>query len=248
MKKTLNANQIKTIAIAAMTLDHVAWLLFPGYPREPLPLILHILGRITCPIMCFFVAEGYYHTRNIKKYTVRLFLFALLSHFAYVFALADFVDWHSFIPFYYGIILNQTSVMWSLACGLVMLRVANSSVIRRNSIKVLLIVLLCIVSFPSDWSCTAGLCILSFGTNRGKCRAQVLWMLFYVGIYAAVYSWAIDPLYGVLQMAVVLAVPILWLYNGQRSSKRARSSWEKWFFYAYYPVHLGIIGWLQYMR
>lgn len=112
MQKTLtrsglDSNMLKLIAIAAMTADHIAWLLFPGYPTDPLPIILHIIGRLTCPIMCFFIAEGYHYTRNIKKYTARLFVFAVISHFAYIFASNDFADWHSFIPFYYGNILNQ---------------------------------------------------------------------------------------------------------------------------------------------
>ena len=75
--------------------------------------------------MCYFVAEGYHHTRDIRKYTARMFLFAVISHFAYVFASADFAGWRSFIPFSSGRVLNQTSVMWSLAWGLVMLRVAG---------------------------------------------------------------------------------------------------------------------------
>ena len=131
MQKTVNcrrldSNMLKLIAIVAMTADHIAWLLFPGYPAEPLPIILHIIGRLTCPVMCFFIAEGYHYTHDVKKYTARLFVLAVISHFAYVLASNDFVDWHSFIPFYYGGILNQTSVMWALAWGLVMLRVANS--------------------------------------------------------------------------------------------------------------------------
>ena len=116
--KLLNSNALKFIAIFAMTLDHIAWAVFPGYLTEALPLILHIIGRITCPIMCFFIAEGFYYTKDIKKYTARLFVFAVISHFAYVFASNSFVDWKSFIPFYYGEILNQTSVMWPLAWGL----------------------------------------------------------------------------------------------------------------------------------
>ena len=132
MKKTLDANKLKLIAIIAMTLDHIAWLLFPGYSDGALPVVMHIIGRLTCPIMCYFIAEGYYHTRNIRKYTFRLFLFAVISHFAYIFASNDFVDARSFIPFYFGSILNQTSVMWPLAWGLVMLRVANSERCRRR--------------------------------------------------------------------------------------------------------------------
>ena len=131
MKKTLDSNAIKLVAIAAMTVDHVAWWLFPGYPRAVLPLAMHIIGRLTCPIMCYFVAEGYHHTRDIRKYTARMFLFAVISHFAYVFASADFAGWRSFIPFSSGRVLNQTSVMWSLAWGLVMLRVVHDRRLRH---------------------------------------------------------------------------------------------------------------------
>ena len=87
MKRTLNSNSIKIIAIIAMTIDHIAWLLFPGYPREIIPIAMHIVGRITCPIMCYFVAEGYHHSKDIAKYTQRLFLFAVISHFAYIFSI-----------------------------------------------------------------------------------------------------------------------------------------------------------------
>lgn len=36
MKKTLDANQLKLVAIFAMTVDHIAWLLFPGYAKGAL--------------------------------------------------------------------------------------------------------------------------------------------------------------------------------------------------------------------
>lgn len=244
MKKTFNSNTIKLIAILAMTIDHITWLLFPGYPKAWLPVVLHMIGRLTCPIMCYCIAEGYHYTRDIDKYTKRLFVFAVISHFAYVFASADFVDWTSFIPFAHGSLLDQTSVMWSLAWGLVMLRTADSTKIKQP-IKILLIIGICLIALPSDWSCIASLCILAFGTNRGNFKAQMTWMLIYVAMYAVVYALAMDAVYGLLQMAVVLAVPVLWLYNGQRGNPK----WNtilKWMFYIYYPLHLFVIGCIQY--
>ena len=213
MKKGLNSNALKMIAIIAMTIDHIAWLVFPDYPHEVLPVILHTIGRLTCPIMCYFIAEGYHYTKNIRKYTCRLFVFAVISHFAYIFASADFVDWKSFIPFYYGNILNQTSVIWPLAWGLVMLRIVKSEKIPKQWVKTVLLLLLCLVTFPSDWSCIASLCILAFGTNRGKLRTQSMWLIIYVAIYATVYCFAIDWGYGLLQMVGVLAIPFVNLYN-----------------------------------
>ena len=241
MKKTLDANKLKLIAIIAMTLDHIACLLFSGYSDGALPVVMHIIGRLTCPIMCYFIAEGYYHTRNIRKYTFRLFLFAVISHFAYIFASNDFVDARSFIPFYFGRILNQTSVMWPLAWGLVMLRVANSERFTQLQ-KTLLVILICLVSFPSDWSCIASLCVMAFGTNRGELKKQGFWLLFYVALYAVVYFFAIDRVYGILQMGVALSLPVLRLYNGQRGKSPAVNRFMNWFFYLYYPAHLLLIG------
>lgn len=246
MKKGLNSNALKMIAIIAMTIDHIAWLVFPDYPHEVLPVILHTIGRLTCPIMCYFIAEGYHYTKNIRKYTCRLFVFAVISHFAYIFASADFVDWKSFIPFYYGNILNQTSVIWPLAWGLVMLRIVNSEKIPKQWVKTVLILLICLVTFPSDWSCIASLCILAFGTNRGKLRTQSMWLIIYVAIYATVYCFAIDRVYGLVQMGVVLAIPFIKLYNGKRGKNPRVNKIMKWFFYIYYPLHLAILGTIQF--
>ncbi len=231
----LNSNSIKLIAIAAMTIDHIAWLVFPGYSREPLAVLMHIIGRITCPIMCFFIAEGYYYSHNLKKYTFRLLLFAVISHFPYMLIFSD-----SVVPFVNGAILNQTSVMWSLAIGLVMLIVANSNF--KEKTKAVLVVFLCVLSLPADWSCIASLYILAMGTNRGDFKTQMRWMLIYTAMYAAVYILTIDVLYGILQMAVALSVPILKLYNGKRGGSKKINTFMKWLFYIYYPAHLLIIG------
>ena len=156
----------------------------------------------------------------------------------------NYSDGKSFIPFYYGEFLNQTSVMWPLAWGLVMLRIADSEKIREH-LKPILIISICLITFPSDWSCIASLCILAFGTNRGKLKTQMLWMIFYVAMYSAVYCFAMDPVYGLMQMAVVLAIPIIRMYNGQRGKSQCINRVMKNFFYIYYPLHLFLLGWIQ---
>jgi hypothetical protein len=241
--KILNANAIKFIAIIAMTIDHIAWTIFPGEPHKTVPVLMHVIGRITMPTMCFFIAEGFFHTRNINKYTFRMFLFALISHFAYVFEWWGFSDWHRYIPFYYGV-HSQTSVIWTLAWGLVMLRVEYSERIRSSWLKTLLICLICVVSFCGDWSCTASVLVLSFATNRGHLLKQTLWLVLYVAVFA--YSFLPDdPLYATMQLSVVLSIPILALYNGKRGPNPHVNAFMKWFFYVYYPLHLFILGLLK---
>lgn len=240
-RKPLDSNALKLIAIVAMTIDHVVWMLFPGYSTNPIAVVLHTIGRLTCPIMCYFIAEGFHYTHDVRKYTMRLFLFALFSHVPYVWNSMAYVDWKSFIPFYYGDVLNQTSVMWSLAWGLVMLRI-NADERLKAGAKVALVLLCCVAAFPSDWSCIASLCVLSIGSNRGNPKAQISWSLFYVAIYAAVYFFALDRLYGLIQLGVVLAIPLLALYNGERGRSPKANKAFKWLFYVYYPLHLLVIA------
>ncbi|MEI3161416.1 MAG: TraX family protein [Oscillospiraceae bacterium] len=70
-------------AILAMTLDHLTWTLWPGYAADWWVLVCHLLGRVTAPIMWFFIVEGYHYTHDVKKYAARLFALAAVSHFAY---------------------------------------------------------------------------------------------------------------------------------------------------------------------
>ena len=248
-KKCLNSNMIKLIAIIAMTIDHIAWAVYQGYSTYPLAVIMHIIGRLTCPIMCFCIAEGYHYTHDVKKYTRRLFLFALISHIPYMLQSMAFKEfgWLALVPFatgngFVGHVFNQTSVMWSLAIGLVMLRINGSEKIKP-ALKPLLIILLCVVAFPADWSCIASLLVLSIGANRGCPIKQILWCALYALIYACVYFFALSNVYGLIQLGVVLSIPVLYLYNGKRGNNPQLNKVIKWLFYVYYPLHLLVI-WL----
>ena len=66
-KKGLNSNQLKGLAIVAMTIDHLVSVIFPGYPKEWWIIALHIIGRLTAPTMWFMIAEGYYAAKCIKE-------------------------------------------------------------------------------------------------------------------------------------------------------------------------------------
>lgn len=230
-RRGLNANQLKLIAIVAMTVDHLARTLFPGYSRELPILLLHVIGRLTAPIMWFFVAEGFHHTRNRKKYALRLFVLAVISHFAYCFCFGK-----SFLPFKTGFI-DQTGVAWSLAWGLVLLCI-NDAKRLRDWQKTLITLLICVLTFPSDWSCVASLAVLFIGANRGSFKKQMIWMMGFSAMYAAVYFICLDPLYGILQLATCLSIPLLKRYNGERGAWKGMGK----LFYIYYPAHLALCG------
>lgn len=230
----LTANQLKLIAIAAMTLDHLVWTFFPGYDTRWFVLLAHVIGRLTAPIMWFFIAEGYHHTRNVKKYAQRLFLLAFVSHFAYNFCFGI-----PFIPLKTSV-FNQTGVVWSLAWGLVLLWLFEQNSVP-DWVKRLSISAVCIVTFPSDWSCIAAMAVLFIGTNRGNFKAQMLWMMVWTSVYAAVYFFFLDNVYAIVQLFTCLSIPLLKLYNGLRGTWKPMGK----VFYVYYPAHLAICGILR---
>ena len=67
MQKSLNGNQLKVIALFAMTIDHAASVIWPNYPTDWWILLIHIIGRMAAPIFWYFVAEGWHYTHNRKK-------------------------------------------------------------------------------------------------------------------------------------------------------------------------------------
>lgn len=232
MKKILNSNHLKLIAIIAMTIDHGTDLLFPGFPSEPLPLILHFIGRLTAPIMWFFVCEGYHYTRDVRKYMLRLGIFAVISHFAYCFGFGISLN-----PLAGGI-FNRTSVMYPLFIAVVVLYLEDHPGKLKAWQKRALQTILILSAFPADWSCIAVLAILGMYEKRGNLEKQMLEMIKWVFVYGLVSFFFVSKTYAIELIGVLMVYPVLKLYNGERG----KAKWMKWFFYVYYPLHLIIIG------
>ncbi len=77
----LTGSELKYIAILAMLCDHIAYLFVPS--DSVLYGVMRCIGRTTAPVMCFFISEGFHHIHNLKKYFLRLGVFAVVSHFAF---------------------------------------------------------------------------------------------------------------------------------------------------------------------
>lgn len=73
----LSGSALKVIALVSMTVDHIAYYLMEhGTLMYDL---MRTVGRMAFPIFAFLLVEGYVHTRSVKKYTLNLFAFALVS-------------------------------------------------------------------------------------------------------------------------------------------------------------------------
>ncbi len=234
-KIKLNANTLKVIAIIAMTIDHFTDIFYPGFPSEPTPIALHFIGRLTAPIMWFFVCEGYHYTKNAKKYLQRLGIFAIISHFAYCFGFGIPLN-----PFVGGI-FNRTSVMYPLFIAVLVLYLSDHPLNIPKQLQFVLQVFLVLSAFPADWSCIAVLAILGMYPKRGNLKGQMFEIIQWTFWYGLVSFLFVSKTYALILIGVLMVYPVLYFYNGQRG----KAKWMKWFFYVYYPLHLIVLGILR---
>ena len=90
-KHGLSQEGLKLLACVTMLIDHIGATLVlrmlqtmsvrneQYYLLVGIYYTMRIIGRVAFPIYCFLLVEGAYHTRNPKKYGMRLFVGMLLS-------------------------------------------------------------------------------------------------------------------------------------------------------------------------
>ena len=230
-ERGLSAYQIKVIAIIAMTIDHIAWMWVPAVTAAGQ--CMHTIGRITAPIMCYLLVEGYIHTHDVRTYTFRLGIFAVGSAFAFCF--------YENGTFFSGGVPGF-GMIYTLFMALLMLRVYDSSLVdgwRKGTLMILLFML----SLLGDW---AGIGVIwpfimyVYRDNKGRKLKLLAFTAFVFAALVALETALQNPMYpyaALFQFGTLLAVPILSLYNGALGGKKT----GKWFFYIYYPLHMIVI-------
>lgn len=232
-KSGLSSDALKIIAVIAMIIDHIAWRFVPFVSIAGQA--MHVIGRITAPIMCFMVAEGYHKTRDPIKYAKRLGLFALISHMPYV-----YFESGSLNP------IHTTSVIFTLFLGLIALIIQDSPRFEPP-VKSVIFMVICLVSMIGDWGGFAVIWIYYFSLFRYDRKKQMKYFSIVSAVMlvlSAILCAAMGRWYNDLfQAGVFLAVPLLMKYNGVRKSGKT----GKWFFYIFYPTHLVLLALLKYV-
>ena len=217
----MNRNVLKIIALVSMLIDHIGWILIPA----PATHIFRAIGRIAMPIYAFFVAQGYFYTRSKKRYMLTLLFWSVISQIPYV-----FISGPLHFNFMFALFLSTLCI----------LAIENFKQHKFwYSLIIVLIVAFANPFFPPtiDYSCFGILLVLAFYFIKDKSLSFLVASVLLVGIgIQHCISSASDGMYVLAWFASLLALVLLYFYNGKKGKLNL-----KYLFYAFYPLHLTIL-------
>ena len=224
----LSGAGLKLIAIISMLADHVNKALIYPYLESNhgflafISDVFDIIGRIAFPLFCFMLVEGYFKTRNRKKYLLNLLLFGVISEVPFdMFTTASFFN------------MNWNNVMFTLALVLVTVWIIDTLKEKMQKrpkalwylVSILIVLVMCIVSMS-----------LSLDYEHHAILIGYFFYLFHdMPVFAIPFGYASmfkEP-WALLGFGLTLT------YNGERGKQ------HKMLYYWFYPVHLLILGLLR---
>ena len=219
--KGLSQEALKIIACLTMLIDHIGATLVPS-------MALRLVGRMAFPIYCFLLAEGMAHTRDVKKYGLRLTIGALLAEIPFDLALFGGITW-----------MHQ-SVMVTLLLGFLMILWINRT--ERGKLMPVIIFAVLAELLSADYGCYGIMMIALFVMSRDRKDRVGMQALVLAAIcwFMGGAGWHFGDIYIPVQMCAVAAMVPIGFYSGRKATS---SRLVQWGFYLFYPVHL-LVLWL----
>ncbi len=225
--QVLDGTTLKIIAMISMVFDHAGDMFFPDvtWPR--------MIGRLAMPIFSFFIAEGFAHTRDMKKYLCRLGLFALISEIPFDLAFEGKIG-----------LGHQNIMLTFFLAGLALMlfdRIRGGSgsqgeriPVGKTALGVLAVAGIAALSLllRADYTVFAVIAVFLFYVLRQKHP------LLRSGVGVAFL--ALTRTMGYYGATGFSFIPLA-LYNGKRGKGL------KWLFYGFYPGHLLLLATIKHI-
>lgn len=254
----LSSNQLKMIATVCMLIDHATKVFYQSLSYRIInPMLVagqmtvdqltiihniyeHLLcgiGAVAFPVFAFLFAEGFQHTRSKGRYLLRLTIFALASEFIYdATFFSRYGEGTPGWPWYWG----QQNVFFTYLtalCALWLMELANRLKIKPLSVLIqgLIVLVVCYLAecvIYVDYGGYGVFLIIVIYILRKNRLLQILGML--LAKYLLYKSY--------FPVSFLFSLALIFLYNGKRGQKNLKP-----FFYSFYPIHIAIIGFVDWL-
>ena len=225
----MSAFVLKLIAVISMLFDHSGYLIF-GQSS-----FFNYIGRLAFPIFAFQVAEGYTHTKNLKKYILRLSIFALISQIPYT--------------IFYKVVFNDfgMNVMFTLLFGLITISIFDQINQKFVGLASLFLFSLLAQFLKLDYGAYGVVIIFLFYVFKDNAVLKFTSFILatFIRYFAELLPYGIlttlntlstiNPI-SIYALCTISSIMPIILYNG----KKGRDM--KYFLYLFYPIHLLIIS------
>ena len=220
----MNHFVLKIIAIISMLIDHASFAFYGGFSPW------NYLGRLAFPIFAFQISQGFQHTSDVKKYALRLLVFALISQIPFSLFLYTITGEFLTLNVFFTLLLGLIAIILYEKC---------SSKWLGFFLCIGLAVLASLLH--TDYGYYGVLLIFLFYILRNH---KIGMVFAFIGLTILKYipSWLQTNFYYpnlVLCLFTCLAIIPLLLYNGKQGKK------IKYFFYVFYPCHLLLLAFLR---
>ena len=230
---SISSAGLHILAMGLMLCDHLWAMLLPAEEW------LTCIGRSAFPIFAFMIAEGYLHTRNLRRYFLRMLVWAFLAEipFNLMYGGSIFYPYHQ-------------NVLWTFLLSLLLILLIDKSRSRFRPVPaVFLSAGLTILGFVLGYAAMVdyyGVGVLTvltfyfFRNQNWKSRLgqflclYILNVEFLGGYYYEVQVLGLD-IEVVQQGFALLALIPIFLYQGRQG---VHNKLFQYFCYGFYPVHM----------
>lgn len=234
---------LKIIAMISMFCDHLNYAILGHFS------ILNLIGRIAFPIFAFQISEGFTHTKNVKKYLLRLGIFALISQVPFSLFLHKFTNINSLsLNVFFTLFLGLLSIsLYDYVLKLFKQPYNEKSNIQQNiktnsknfiGMLLGLIIALLMASIAqficTDYGAWGVLLVFTFYLFRNNRVLKIISFILLVILKYLCLLISSNFYYITLLLTIATMLPIFFidLYNGKQGKK------IKYLLYWFYPLHL----------
>lgn len=257
-KIEISSNALKVIVIIIMIIDHIGMFMFGKIDYDKY-YFLRSIGRMTMPVFTYLVVQGYFYTKDLKRYIFRLFCLAVVTQIVLF-----IIKFLSELIFFSRVsdACNTLNVVFSYTFSIIIISIIDNKKISSNLIdiiiKIIAVIIIALVYLKLNIEFELRIPFIILGiyiiekvladkegkllykkqykTHREKVLEKTIYLIsIFLVLLVSITMLKQSP---GCKYAMLGSIFLIGLYNG---NKGRENKWIKYLFYIIYPLQYIII-------